>query len=158
MPAEKSESEIMLEWKSHPLCNDPKKGILGSVSVAFFVWLFHYVYSEWYITIIALIFLLGSLRRFFLPTHFIFSETDIIIQGVIFSHRRAWNGFRRADIFENGALLSTFDEPSRLDAYRGMNLYFHGNKDQVVKILTTKIGAVRYSALKRLADVDNPQK
>jgi len=135
--------QTVLQWTSHPLVENPKKGFLASFLVCFFVWLFHLIYQDYIITAIALIFLTGSLHRFFFPTTFTLTETEIVIQGLIFAHRRPWRMFRRVDAFDDSALLSTFEHPSRLDPYRGMHLHFSQNRDEVLAVLKDKIGFIR---------------
>ncbi len=131
--------QILLQWMSCPLIEEPKKGLIGSVVVCFIVWLIHITYGELHLTILSMLFLVGSLSRLFFPTTYKLYDTHILIQGLIFPHKRFWKEFRRLVKYNDCVLLSPFPEPSRLDPYRGVNISFRNNREKVLEILEQKI-------------------
>ena len=71
---------------------------------------------------LSLVFLLASLRVFFLPTRCTLDDSGVELKSLGLARRRAWSDFRRFQAGPRAVLLSPFSRPSRLDTYRGIVL------------------------------------
>lgn len=150
--------KLPLTWTTHPLVENPSKGVLGTVLVATVVWVVHISFGELHFTILAIIFLLGSLRQFFFPTTYTLTANSVKIQGLIFPDERPWSKFRRVIKYNDQALLTPMARPTRLDAYRGVYIRFHGNRDEVLDIIEQKIAEAHPSPTKSETEAEAPAK
>ena len=125
-----------LTWTVHPARERPVHAALAggfvialSAGIAFS---YHLGFGA-----LSLLFLLASLREFFLPTRCTLDEQGVALKRLGPARRRPWSDFRRFQAGPRAVLLSPFSRPSRLDTYRG--------------IVLPLAGAVREQALERIA-------
>ena len=110
-----------LTWTVHPARERPTHAALaGGFVLALSVGIaisYHAGFGA-----LSLLFLLVSLREFFLPTRCTLDGDGVELRRLGLSRRRAWSDFRRFQAGPRAVLLSPFSRPSRLDTYRGLVL------------------------------------
>jgi hypothetical protein len=99
------------------------------------------VFRDLVLAILAGALLASSLRPFFSRTRFVLDA-----EGAEFSRgwtrtRRAWDGFRTHYADRRGVTLSPFAHASWLEPYRGMRLFFGGNREEVLAFIATRVPA-----------------
>ena len=141
-PAPQSDDpRIYLEWVSHPMRRSLGKTILAASSI-----LLAGVAAAWIMEapgmgLVAMIIMFTTLAKFFLPTRYTFTESGVTVKTTTTKYTRPWNQFRSFYVDPNGALLSPFATPSRLENFRGLYITFEDNKDEVVAFLQDHIKA-----------------
>ncbi len=128
-----------LEWTTHQLLDEPKKGIFAVLAVSAVSLLVHISFEETYFTALSIVFLTGSLSKFFFPVTYSFFDTHLRIRGLLFPHDRPWTEFKRIVKFPDGVLLSPFVTPTRLDNYRAMFIRYKANSDEILQFLEEKV-------------------
>ena len=123
------------------LLDQPVKGVLASLIIILISLLVHLNFMEIYLTVLSLVFLVGSLSKFFFPVTYSFYDDYFEIRGLILPHRRPWSEFKRIVKFQDGVLLSPFLQPTRLDNYRSMFVRYKNNQDSVLEFLSTRINS-----------------
>lgn len=138
--ADTSIGEI-LEWTCHPAKKNRKKTILVTAFIAVVVLaVYFWTYSAFF-TILAILILTGSLAAYYFPTHYTFTEDEIIIRTTTQRLVKKWAQYRSYYPDKNGVLLSPFVRPSRLENFRGVFIRFSDNKDEVVGYVMRRIGS-----------------
>ncbi len=82
--------------------------------------------------ILALLLLTAAVSDYLFPLHYLLGPDGISVKGLL--HRRAmpWSRVRRIARDDLGVKLSPLPRPSRLEAYRGIYLWFADNADEVM--------------------------
>lgn len=126
-------------WTSHPIVDDyPRSLLFPAVIIAVSTGVyFSFDSAGW--ALVSLLLLLFSLARFFLPTRYELTDDCAGIRFLHTSRNIRWAGVRRVDIHKHGIHLSPFEEPSRIDAFRGAFLRFHGNSKEVVNFVKNRV-------------------
>ena len=97
-------------------------------------------WKEWYITVIAAMFLWASVSPFYLPTRYEMDEDRIRIRTTWSRKEKPWSRYRRAAADARGALLSPFERRSRLDRFHGLNLrYDEKDRERVLGYLGSRV-------------------
>ncbi len=132
-------SPAQLKWIDHPLRKSRKNLLL----VIFFIILapavVYFSTRSIFFLVLSLIFLLGSLSTFFLPTTYELTQDGIKVKFFFNTRKMEWGKYRSFYVDKNGVLLSTFDKPSRLENFRGLYIRFNQNKDEVVNFIQQRI-------------------
>jgi len=121
-----------LSWCSFPFLEKRWQGIsviIFILAVLAGIWFWTY---EWYMVALGGLFLFGSLASYFLPTKYTLSDDGAEFKRLGRAVKRGWGEFRSFYADKRGLMLSTFDRASRMDAFRGMNIHFSGNRDAVI--------------------------
>jgi hypothetical protein len=121
-----------ISWRSFPFLEKRLQGISVLVFILVIlvgIWFWTY---EWYMVALGGLFLFGSLASYFLPTRFTLSDEGVEMRRIGRQIKRGWSEFRSFYADKRGLMLSTFDRPSRMDAFRGFNIHFSGNRDAVI--------------------------
>ncbi len=84
--------------------------------------------------------LLASISDFLFPLHYRLDEKGISVKGVLHRRYLAWAQVRRVSRDELGVKLSPLPHPSRLDAYRGIYVWFGDNAEAVMAYLAHHVG------------------
>jgi len=122
----------ILSWRSFPFLEKRAQGISVLVFILLVlagIWFWTY---EWYMVALGALFLFGSLSSYFFPTRYTISDDGVEMRRIGRLVKRGWGEFRSFYADKRGLMLSTFDRPSRMDAFRGFNIHFSGNRDQVI--------------------------
>ena len=85
--------------------------------------------------ILTLILLAASISEFLLPVRFRLSPAGIEAAGLVFRRRMAWKDVRQVRRDPLGVKLSPLSRRSRLEAYRGIYLWFGENEPEVMAAL-----------------------
>lgn len=142
-----SNNEPLLKWTSHPFRDNLQSSIILMIFIAvLFIGLWHIAVIEWEMPLfyyLGVLFVLGSLITYFIPTHYELWNDNIIVYYWFIKIERPWSDFGCFYADKKGVMLSTFRMPRRLDAFRGLNMRFSKTKsetEQLFEILSTKIG------------------
>lgn len=135
------EETTLLEWTTHPMKRRPMAATLVTLFITLCAVLAWYATEMLWFGILALIVLLASLAKFYLPTRFKLTDKSVSIKTTTTTIRKEWKQFRSFYPDKNGVLLSPFIEPSRLENFRGMYLIFNQNRDDVVDVIKSHIAS-----------------
>ena len=121
-----------LEWTVHLARRNPRKTaalVMVALGALAAWWGFRSIVAG----ILSLVLLLGSVSDYLFPVRYRLSEEGIAAAGPLFRRRMKWGEVRRVVRDELGVKLSPLPRPSRLEAYRGIYLWFAGNGDEVME-------------------------
>jgi len=90
--------------------------------------------------LIAGLLLIASISDFLFPLHYQLTEKGVAARGLLHRRYLAWALVRRVARDELGVKLSPLPRPSRLDAYRGIYVWFEGNSEQVMAYIAHHVG------------------
>jgi len=93
--------------------------------------------------LLAAVFLLGSLARYFVPTDYELDAAGVSVRFLGRVRRIPWAHIRRVAVHDEGVQMSPFEKPSRLEAFRGTFVRFAGNRDEVVSFVEGQMAAHR---------------
>ncbi len=126
-------------WRVHPLrANWRRSTLLLHFLLLLFLgiyWLFQSVF----VTLLSVIFVTGSLYRYFVPFRYELHEHQLIVMAPFYRLTKSWSDFRSFYVDNNGVLLSPFAKPSRLENFRGVYVRFDANQSEVVNFIKNKI-------------------
>jgi hypothetical protein len=83
--------------------------------------------------------LMASVGDFLFPVRFLLSTEAVEARGWCFRRRMRWSEVRRVRRDKEGIFLSPLVRHSRLDAYRGIYVWFEGNEQEVVGFVARHI-------------------
>ncbi len=132
-----------VRWRSHPLVDDyPRSLALVAIVIAVCVgvWI---SFDSLVLAALSAAVLVGSLARYFAPTHYELNDAGISVRFLGHVRRVAWGDVRRHWVAREGVELSPFARPSRLESFRGTFLRFAGNRDEVVSFVESQMAAHR---------------
>jgi hypothetical protein len=138
--SELKEGEILV-WVSLPMRERPKATavlvplmLLASFTASLVmgnIW--------WGIVGLGLLFL--SMWSYFLPVEFTMDSTGVKKKSLFAEEIRTWQQVRSIVADKYGVLLSPFKEPTRLAKFRGLNVQFSGNREEVLEFIRARIGS-----------------
>lgn len=128
-----------LSWRSFPVVDEFPKSILLSLLPVIAIICFHFAFKEIIYTIIAVILLSITLKRYYLPTFYTLTQETVEIKFLFGKKMIKWHCFRNFYIHKIGVFLSPFEKPSYLDPFRGVFLRYYRNRDDVVSFVKSKI-------------------
>lgn len=131
---------IKLEWTVHPLKTNRKVSIGLIIFLIALCTSIYFSFDSLTFLILSVIFLVGSLSSFFLPTTYLLQDNCIIVKTIFRRSARKWDSFKRYYPDKNGVFLSPFLYPTRLENFRGLYVRFNNNKTEVVDFIKQKIG------------------
>jgi len=131
---------IKLEWTVHPLKANRKVSIGLIVFLIVLCTSIYFSFDSLTFLILSVIFLVGSLSSFCLPTTYTLQDDCIIVTSVFRRFSRQWNTFKRYYPDKNGVFLSPFLHTTRLENFRGLYVRFNNNKTEVIDFIKQKIG------------------
>lgn len=109
-----------LAWTVHPLGQQPRAKSAGLVFVVIaLAATAAYSFDGGAYGLLALVVLVASLSRYWLPTHYRLDAAGVEVEHLGWRRARRWQEFRRVDLQRNGVFVSPFARPCRLDAFRG---------------------------------------
>lgn len=136
---EQTNDPVLLEWITHPMKRRPMVTAAVTLFIMLITMFVYYAMESRAFAVLALIVLLGSLAKYFLPTKFTLTESKIIIKSTTQTIAKPWSMFRSFYPDKNGVLISPFAEPSRLENFRGLYLMFSENRDEVLNAIREKL-------------------
>lgn len=82
--------------------------------------------------LLAALLLTAAIADYLLPVRYRLGEDGLEARGFLHRRRMTWSQVRRVTRDHLGVKLSPLPRPSRLEAYRGIYLWFAGNEDRVM--------------------------
>ncbi|HVP36469.1 MAG TPA: hypothetical protein VMT04_05685 [Terriglobales bacterium] len=129
----------VLKWIDHPLKKSGKNLLIVVLFLVIGPTVVYFSTRSVFFLILSIIFLLGSLSTFFLPTTYELTENGIKVIFFFNTRQMEWGKYRSYYVDKNGVLLSPFEKPSRLENFRGIYLRFNQNKEEVVNFIQQRI-------------------
>lgn len=136
-------SEDPFSWQAHPARQKHAKTIIAIVVISAIAILVYLSSNTLLWSAFSALVLIIALQRFFFPSRFEIDSKGITARYFIGKKRFDWQIIRRFNYDENGGYLSTRKIPTRLDAYRGMHLYFSEDRAEIIKRIEQEIKASR---------------
>ena len=134
-PAERNVPTPSIEWSIHLARRRPRQAagaigliVLGAAAAGF-------GFGSALLGGLAAILLVASVSDYLFPLRFALTEAGAEARGALLRRRIAWSQVRRARRDHLGVKLSPLPRHSRLDAYRGIYLWFEGNDDDVMSFI-----------------------
>ncbi|NQU26851.1 MAG: hypothetical protein HQ528_01040 [Candidatus Marinimicrobia bacterium] len=128
-----------IKWQAHPACQNFKKAVFAVAVIAIMALLIGIITGSNLWALFACVILILALQRFFFPSHFIINEKLISANYLLGTKSLQWKYIRRFTHDANGGYLSTRKIASRLDAYRGMHIYFNYNRQLIIPAIEDRI-------------------
>lgn len=98
-----------------------------------------YVFHSAALGLLAGALVIGSLADYLLPLRFTLTPETIEVRGWLHRRRMAWSQVRRVRRDPDGVYLSPLPRHSRLDAYRGIYIWFEGNAEEVMRFIANHV-------------------
>ena len=136
--SENSEKEL-LKWTTHPIKRRPVAAILVTLFILVIPFFVLSLTSSKMFGFLSLVVLFASVAKFYFPTYFTLTESEVIVKSTTQTITKKWSEFRSFYPDKNGVLLSPFIDKSRLENFRGIYLMFDNNSDSVLVIVNKKI-------------------
>ena len=130
-----------MEWTVHLAGRQPGKAIAALVIVAAAAVCAGYGFRAVWAGALAAALLVAAISDFLFPVRYEMDEQGVQARGLVMRRRMGWAQVRRVVRDELGVKLSPLARPSRLEAYRGIYLWFAGNADAVMEFVTRHAGA-----------------
>ena len=133
------QEDVAFEWVSHPLKQSYYKSILAIGSVIASAVLCGYFMNSPGFGLLGGTVLFLSLGRFFFPTRYKLDRDGINVKTITTNVTYKWSRYRSVYADRNGALLSPFMGPSRLESFRGLYITFSDNREQIVEYIKAQL-------------------
>ena len=135
----------VLEWTVHPVTRQPWVSAAVSVfvvvvTIGVYWWMQNHLF-----TILALLILLGSLAKFYFPTHYKLTDKSVTVKTTTQTLVKEWKLYRSCYPDKKGILLSPFPTPTRLENFRGLYVMFEKNNEQVTAFVREHIARAQQS-------------
>ncbi|MEK7448480.1 MAG: hypothetical protein AAB019_03245 [Planctomycetota bacterium] len=128
-----------IEWSVHPLKKNPTNSVLLVLFLVLLLVLVYLAFENIVFVFVSAVLLAVSLLKFFLPTSYVFTESEIKVSGPLGKTVRNWAVFKSFYPDKNGVLLSPFSEKNRLENFRGIYLLLGDDREPVLKFIEAKI-------------------
>lgn len=138
IPSEPTAAPLM-EWTCHPAKRRPWVTALVTIFALSAVVVVYFVGESRLFAVLAMLIMWGSLAKFYFPTTYRLTESNIIIKTLMQTLKKDWSQYRSYYPDKNGILLSPFAQPSRLENFRGLYLMFEGNGDAVTACVKSRL-------------------
>ena len=139
----RSQELNVLRWTAYPAVERPARTFIGIAVIACIAATI-YLSAGWPWTVGAVLVLLFSLNRFFLPSRFKMDDDRIIARYPLRKRVLHWRDVRRFVSDANGGYLSTRSRRSLMDPSSGMHLLFGGNptqREQIIQSIKSRVNA-----------------
>lgn len=132
------EGDVM-QWVCHPLKRKPLVSVAVTAFVMVIIVMVYLLTASHMFALLALVIMIGSLAKFYLPTKFKLSDRGVTIKTTTQTLFKEWKIYRSCYPDKKGILLSPFIEPSRLENFRGLYVMFEGNGELVTSFVRERI-------------------
>ncbi|MHC4562507.1 MAG: hypothetical protein ACYS8X_07005 [Planctomycetota bacterium] len=130
-----------LTWRSHPLVDYFPRSLVFVGMLIGACALVGIAFEGIGYGLLAAVVLAGATAKYILPTTFELDDEGVTVRFFGRSQKRRWTEFRRTAHGPSGMLLSPFASPSRLDSFRGVQIRFTNNADEVVSFVEHKMAS-----------------
>ncbi len=134
-------SEQTLEWTVHLARRRPRQAAAAIALIAAGSLAAGFGFHSPLLGLLAVLLLTGSVSDYLLPLRYRIGPEAVEARGLIHRRRLAWRQVRRIIRDDLGVKLSPLARRSRLEAYRGIYLWFAGNEDEVMASIAHYVGA-----------------
>lgn len=135
-------AENTIKWTSHPLVERPITSIAVILFIGFVVFIVRLLLETWIYAILSLFLIITSLAKYFFPTHYELTPEGIRIESWFSTQQKEWSAFKTFYKSSRGIVLSPFEQPSRLDSYRGIYLLCEKNLNEVIDFVSQRLKKV----------------
>ena len=127
--------DTTLEWTVHLARRRPRqaKAVVAIILLAGIA--AGYGFRTPLLGLLAVVLLTAAVSDFLFPVRYSLGPDGIAARGLLHRRAMAWRQVRRIARDDLGVKLSPLSRPSRLEAYRGIYLWFADNADQVMAII-----------------------
>jgi hypothetical protein len=129
-------SEDLLEWTVHLARRHPGKTVFAVLVVAAGSLAAGFGFRSLAAGMLAGILLIGSISDYLFPVRYRLGPVRIEARGPLFRRRLGWGEVRRVFRDPAGVKLSPLARRSRLEAYRGIYVWFEGNESVVMAAIS----------------------
>ena len=126
-------------WVVHPMRENWTRSTLLLLFLTLFFSGVYWLFQSVSVTFLSVLFLIGSLYRYFVPFRYEFYEHQLVVTAPFYRLTKPWSAFRSFYVDRNGVLLSPFLKSSRLENFRGVYVRFGGNQSEVIDFIESKI-------------------
>ncbi len=131
-----------LQWTIHLARRQPARALAALVIVAAGAWAAAVAFRGLWAGILAAALLVAAIGDFLFPVSYILDAEGARARGLVMRRQMAWGRVRRVVRDGLGVKLSPLPRPSRLEAYRGIYLWFENNADEVMEFIAAHTEAV----------------
>lgn len=132
-------------WRAHPARERLGAAVAASVIIFTIATTIYISFQSFTWSILALFVLLFALNRFYFPSRFVINREGISAHYPFKRQRYCWKDIHRFVDDKYGGYFSTSKRSSRMDAYRGMNILFGQQREDVIKLIREHIREVERS-------------
>ncbi len=131
---------VLASWTAHPAKRRPRDVALVAAVVLLTAGGVVGTLQSLYLGALSVVILLVATAPFWLPTHYVLSDTGVRLRRAGRTRERAWGELRRLAVGADAALVSPFARPNWMDRYRGITVMFDGgDRDEIVAILSERV-------------------
>lgn len=134
-PAAPSDDTLLLEWRVHLLRRAPRKAVAVCLAILAVGVVAYFSVQHLLFALAAMLLLAGALSDFLFPIRFRLTRRDVASYNLLSIRKLPWERVRRVYEMPDGVKLSPLRRPSRLEAFRGVYLWFDGNRDEVLTVI-----------------------
>ncbi len=131
--------EPRLEWTVHLARRRPRQAVAIVAVIVLAGIAAGYGFQAPLLGVLAVILLTASVSEFLFPVRYALGPDGASAKGLLHRRAMAWRQVRRAARDEWGVKLSPLARPSRLEAYRGIYLWFEGNAEDVMAAIDHRV-------------------
>lgn len=121
----------MLEWQVHLAKRSPQKLAIVLFMLFFAPMLGLVLMRHWLFALLGFWMMFTATTEFLLPIRYRMDEGEIRQRALLTLKVMRWEQVKRAVWTKNGVLLSPLTRPSRLDAFRGIYLWFGIHEQEI---------------------------
>ena len=124
--------EPRLDWAVHLARRRPRQAKAALAVILLAAAAAGYGFRSPLLGVLALVLLTAAVSDYLFPVRNSLGPDGIRLRGLLHRRHMAWPQVRRVSRDARGVKLSPLSRPSRLEAYRGIYLWFADNADQVM--------------------------
>jgi hypothetical protein len=124
--------DAQIEWSVHLARRRPRQAAAAAAIIAAAALAAGYGFQSLLLGLLAALLLTASVSDYLLPLRFALGGKAAEARGPLHRRRMLWSQVRRVARDAGGVKLSPFLRPSRLDAFRGIYLWFDDNADEAM--------------------------
>ena len=131
LEAAHSEEETILAWRVHLARRAPGRAGVALLAVLGALTLIHLAWGAPLLVVAAGLALLGAVGEYLFPIYYRVTSQGVYARNLWTVRRLTWPRVRRCYRDAQGLKLSPLRFPSRLEAFRGIYLWFEENETEV---------------------------
>ena len=123
-------AQMEMRWRVCPAMIHPKKGVFAWIVILVIGVLI--VQTAPIVGSVLMLFFIGSLATFLFPSTFTIDEDGLLARYPIRKKYFAWEQIRRVKFFNDACYLFTRKNPSNLDCWSGIAVYYGEGKNEII--------------------------